>query len=81
MLALLFADETALIDSDDDIQRLKKICGYFRLNTLLLHPEKTKYLIFPTTTLVQTSSFDVFMAAVAKIVVATQFLGAAPPSH
>jgi Reverse transcriptase (RNA-dependent DNA polymerase) len=53
LLALLFADDTALSYEDDDIDRLvakvnfelQKVCNYFRLNKLSLHPEKTKFLV------------------------------------
>jgi exopolysaccharide biosynthesis predicted pyruvyltransferase EpsI len=49
----LFADDTALIMWDDDLINLitrantefQNVCHYFRKNKLLLHPDKTKYLI------------------------------------
>jgi hypothetical protein len=51
---LLFADDTTLLDSDDDIEALtsrvnkefKKICDFFRANRLVLHPKKTNFVIF-----------------------------------
>jgi Reverse transcriptase (RNA-dependent DNA polymerase) len=53
LLSKLFADDTAIINEDDNLERLilrtnsefQKICGYFRANKLSLHPDKTKYLI------------------------------------
>lgn len=54
LLALLFADDTALLASDEDLERLalyvntefQRVCYYFRQMGLSLHPEKTKYIIF-----------------------------------
>jgi hypothetical protein len=53
LLSLLFADDTALAAEEDDIHNLvtfvnnefKKVCNYFRLHKLSLHPEKTKFMI------------------------------------
>ena len=53
-LALLFADDTTLLYSHDDIQSLteianrefQKICEYFRINKMVLHPDKTKFMVF-----------------------------------
>jgi len=53
LISKLFADDTAIIASDDDINQLirtvndefQKICQFFRENGLSLHPDKTKYLI------------------------------------
>lgn len=50
----LFADDTLLLTSDNDIDRLitkinyefKKVCTFFRKYKLSLNPEKTNYLIF-----------------------------------
>jgi hypothetical protein len=52
LLSLLFADDTALVATGEDItelfnrtnKELHKLCTYFRLNKLSLHPDKTKYL-------------------------------------
>jgi hypothetical protein len=52
-LSKLFADDTALILCDNDLERLvrkanvefQKVCMYFRSNKLSLHPDKTKYII------------------------------------
>jgi hypothetical protein len=53
LFSLLFADDTALIHSSNNLDdlfdftnsELKKLCTYFRANKLSLHPEKTKYLL------------------------------------
>jgi hypothetical protein len=53
LLSLLFADDTALAAEDDDVDRLaqfvndefRKVCNYFRLHKLSLHPDKTKFMI------------------------------------
>jgi hypothetical protein len=52
LLSFLFADDTALTASSDNLDELytfansefQKLCTYFRLNKLSLHPDKTKYL-------------------------------------
>ncbi len=52
LFSLLFADDTALTASHEDIDTLhdyvntefQKLCYYFRQNKLSLHPDKTKYL-------------------------------------
>jgi hypothetical protein len=49
----LFADDTALSLEDDDLDNLlsranrefNKVCTYFRIHKLSLHPDKTKYMI------------------------------------
>jgi hypothetical protein len=53
LLSLLFADDTALAAENDDINSLvqfvntefRKICNYFRLHKLSLHPDKTKFML------------------------------------
>jgi hypothetical protein len=53
LLSILFADDTALTHSDDNYDDLfnhvntefNKLCTYFRLTKLSLHPDKTKYLL------------------------------------
>ena len=53
-LALLFADDTTLLFSHDNINILtatantefQKVCEFFRANKLVLHPDKTKFIIF-----------------------------------
>ena len=54
LLALLFADDTTLLASDDNIDDLilhvnsefKKIVTFFRAHKLSLHPEKTQFILF-----------------------------------
>jgi hypothetical protein len=53
LLSILFADDTALTASHENIDTLydyvntefQKLCYYFRQNKLSLHPDKTKYLL------------------------------------
>ena len=53
-LTLLFADDTTLIASHTDLNILTQfvndqfrlICEYFRVNKMVLHPDKTKFLLF-----------------------------------
>jgi hypothetical protein len=53
LFSLLFADDTALTASSDNLTELysfvntefRKLCSYFRSNKLSLHPDKTKYLL------------------------------------
>ena len=53
-LTLLFADDTTLLFSHDNIDILtatanrefQKVCEFFRANKLVLHPDKTKFIIF-----------------------------------
>jgi len=67
LISLLFADDTALLDSDSDINILvnrvntefRKICSFFRKNKLLLHPEKTKFMVFSNSPAVIQSNFDI----------------------
>lgn len=55
-LSLLFADNTTLLISDDNLHslferantELKKVCNFFRVNKLALHPAKTNYILFST---------------------------------
>ena len=54
LLSLLFADDTTLSESGGNLQELtlkvniefQKIVEYFRSNKMLLHPAKTKFMIF-----------------------------------
>ena len=54
LLALLFADDTTLLFSHKNLNTLietvntefLKICEFFRLNRLVLHPDKTKFILF-----------------------------------
>ena len=53
-LSLLFADDTTLVLSHDNMDTLinnvnrefKKICEFFRTNLMVLHPDKTKFMLF-----------------------------------
>ena len=61
LLALLFADDTTLLASDDNIDDLilhvnsefKKIVTFFRAHKLSLHPEKTQFILFTNRTIVK----------------------------
>ena len=54
LLTLLFADDTAIVDSDSDINilinrvncELQKVANWFRANQLAVNVNKTKYIIF-----------------------------------
>jgi hypothetical protein len=54
LITLLFADDTTLLASGDNLQDLvtfvnsefKKVVSYFRAHQMALHPSKTKYVIF-----------------------------------
>ena len=53
-MSLLFADDTTLLHTHDDLKILeeivntefRKICDYFRANRMVLHPDKTKFILF-----------------------------------
>ena len=53
-LTLLFADDTTLLLSHDDINTLtrlvniefRKVCEFFRINRMVLHPDKTNFILF-----------------------------------
>jgi hypothetical protein len=55
--SLLFADDTTLVDCDVNIDILiertnrefKKVCEFFRANKLVLHPAKTKFILYSKT--------------------------------
>ena len=65
----LFADDTALIATDDDIHQLvitvnrefQKICCFFREHGLSLHPDKTKYLIISSTANIHETKTKIFI--------------------
>jgi hypothetical protein len=69
MFSLLFADDTTLSDSDNDIQTLisrvntefRKITHYFRINKLSLHPDKTKFILFSTNKTVINLDIELFI--------------------
>ena len=54
LLTLLFADDTAIIESDSDLTalinrvncELQKVANWFRTNRLAVNVNKTKYIIF-----------------------------------
>ena len=53
-LSLLFADDTTLLLTHDNRniliteanEEFRKICEYFRVNKMVLHPDKTKFMLF-----------------------------------
>jgi hypothetical protein len=65
----LFADDTALITEDDDIENLilktnnefQKVCKYFRLHKLSLHPDKTKFIIISNSKKVDEVRLPIFI--------------------
>ena len=65
-LSLLFADDTTLLLSHDNIGTLikmantefAKVCEFFRINRLVLHPDKTKFILFSRSNINQ--AVDVF---------------------
>jgi len=68
LLSFLFADDTALTASSNSLDELftlvnsefQKLCTYFRINKLSLHPDKTKYLLISNTTL-NTQNHKIFI--------------------
>ena len=54
LLTLLFADDTAVVDSDTDLpalikgvnKEIQKIANWFRANRMTVNVSKTKYIIF-----------------------------------
>ena len=67
LLSLLFADDTTLYLSGDNIDELiqnvnsefKKVTNYFRNQKLALHPEKTKFILFTNNTEVRNSQINI----------------------
>jgi hypothetical protein len=65
----LFADDTALILCEDDLESLvrkantefQKVCMYFRSNKLSLHPDKTKYIIISNSRQVHETETKIFI--------------------
>ena len=53
-LSLLFADDTTLLLSHNNLRTLiqlvniefRKVCEFFCINKLVLHPDKTKFILF-----------------------------------
>jgi hypothetical protein len=68
-LSKLFADDTALLLCDDDLDSLivkanlefQKVCKYFRSNKLSLHPDKTKYIIISNSRQVHVTPTQIFI--------------------
>ena len=60
-LTLLFADDTTLLLSHDDLKTLvklvnaefRKVCEFFRINRMVLHPDKTNFILFSRSNLNQ----------------------------
>ena len=60
-IALLFADDTTLLLTHTNINELiemanvefRKICEFFRVNKLVLHPDKTKFILFSRSRITQ----------------------------
>ena len=69
LLALLFADDTALLAAGDDIEELvrcvniefKKIITFFRLNKLSLHPDKTQFILFSNSNVVKNKEINLYI--------------------
>ena len=69
LFSLLFADDTTLFDSDDDIQTLisrvntefRKITHYFRINKLSLHPDKTKFMLLSSNKTINNLDIELFI--------------------
>ena len=68
-VALLFADDTTLLASGDNIEDLiqyvnsefKKIVTFFRANMLSLHPEKTQFILFSNSNIVKSKEIILFI--------------------
>jgi Reverse transcriptase (RNA-dependent DNA polymerase) len=69
LLSKLFADDTAIINEDDNLDRLiektnlefQKICEYFRSNMLSLHPDKTKYILITNSPIAHDTKLSIFI--------------------
>jgi len=69
LYSLLFADDTTLLASGPDINRLfdfvnnelAKVTYFFRQNKLALHPNKTNYMIFTNNAAVKNSNCELFI--------------------
>jgi hypothetical protein len=66
-LSLLFADDTTLVLSHSNINSLicmvnaefKKVCEYFRINRLALHPKKTQFMTFSNSPAIHSMKIDI----------------------
>ena len=69
LFSLLFADDTALTASADTYEELfttvnaelHKLCTFFRINKLSLHPDKTKYLLIPFNNSLPPANLNLFL--------------------
>ena len=69
-MSILFADDTALGASGDNLLELNeyvntefhKICTYFRLNKLSLHPDKTKFIVISNSAVANTFDFKIYIS-------------------
>ena len=69
LLSFLFADDTTLLESDENIDNLiskvntefTKLTQYFRANRLSLHPDKTKFMLFSTSQVAQQLDIKLFI--------------------
>ena len=69
LLALLFADDTTLLASGDNIddlityvnEELRKIVTFFRMNKLSLHPAKTQFIIFTNSNAVRNKDVNLYI--------------------
>ena len=69
LLALLFADDTTLFLSGQNLDELvqkvnrefKKVVDHFRFLKLALHPEKTKFILFSNSPEARASNFNIFL--------------------
>jgi Reverse transcriptase (RNA-dependent DNA polymerase) len=69
LLSMLFADDTAIINEDDNLDRLiartnsefQKVCEYFRYNMLSLHPDKTKFILITNSPQTHEAKISVFI--------------------
>lgn len=69
LFSLLFADDTTLSDSDNDVNTLvtrvnmefRKVAHYFRVNKLSLHLDKTKFMLFSSNRAVQQLKIELFI--------------------
>ncbi len=74
LLALLFADDTTLMVLDDNLDHLihkvntefRKICEFFRANKLVIHPNKTNFILF-TTKNIGGRKIEIFSIIIMKI--------------
>jgi hypothetical protein len=68
LCSFLFADDTTLLSSNSNIENLiadvnvefRKVVYYFRAHRLVLHPEKTTFMLF-TTANVDSTKLEIFI--------------------